>query len=207
MKSNFSAKVISGLIRDFKREQTRIAPALIMGLWGFSVKDREQTRYKNSGTKHEGKRIAEKTKQIEKKFVKKLSNVRLKIVINTACSKSNLKRTVVIQHQLVEVASGRFLADILMDNFLPQPVQSDRVSQRLAATLQGKGDRGVTDAEPLPIDRANGNAPVIRIHPCQLWYIRGDLALRVRLAFPIEVLYVLGETRPIGYDELVPERP
>lgn len=138
----------------------------------------------------------------------KLWNVKLKILINTTCSKNNnLKHTVVIQHQLVEVASGRFLADILMYHFLSQPVQSDRVSQRLAATLQGKRDRCVTDAESLPIDRADGNAPVIRIHPCQLWYIRGDLALRVRLAFPIEVLYVLGETRPIGYNELVSERP
>lgn len=94
-----------------------------------------------------------------------------------------------------------------MDHFLSQPVQSDRVRQRLAATLQGKWDRCVADAESLPIDRANGNAPIIRIHPCQLWYIGGDLALRVRLTFPIEVLYVLGETRPIGYNELVSECP
>lgn len=181
---------------------------MIMGLWGFSVKNHERikiTRIKhNVKADSRGKRIKN-----NKKFVKTEIETEMEIKdINTTRSKNkHLKHTVVIQHQLVEVASRRFLADILMDYFLSQPVQSDRVSQRLAATLQGKRNRGVTDAESLSIDRANGNAPVIRIHPCQLWYIRGDLALRVRLAFPIEVLYVLCETRPIGYNELVSERP
>jgi len=37
VKSNFSASVISGVTSVLSSVQTKMAPALIIGLWGFSV--------------------------------------------------------------------------------------------------------------------------------------------------------------------------
>ena len=69
-----------------------------------------------------------------------------------------------IQHELVEIPSGRFLPDILVNDFLAEPLERDCVGERLAAALQGERYRRVADAEPLAIDRADRHAPILRIH-------------------------------------------
>lgn len=112
-----------------------------------------------------------------------------------------------IQDELVEVPAAGLLADVLVHDLLAEALEGYGVGQRLAAALQGERYGRVADAEPLAVARADRDAPVLRVHARQLGYVRGDLALDVGLALPVEVLDVLGEAREVRDDELVPEGP
>lgn len=90
----------------------------------------------------------------------------LTIVCKGSEQSLDFRLTIMVEDQLVKVPSRRFLPNILVNHFLPKPVQGDGIGQRFAAALYGEGYRGIPYAEPLPIDRAHWDTPVLRIHPC-----------------------------------------
>lgn len=108
-----------------------------------------------------------------------------------------------IQHELVKVPSRRFLSNVLVHDLLAKSLEGYGIGQWFAAALQSEGYGGVADTETLTVYRADRDTPVFRIHSRQLWNVRGDFALGVGLALPVEVLDVLGEARKVRNYELV----
>lgn len=63
----------------------------------------------------------------------------------------------------------------------------------------------ISDGEPLTINRADCDSPVVGIHSSKLWNVRGDFAVGVALALPVNLFDVLGKTEKVGNNKLMTE--
>lgn len=118
-----------------------------------------------------------------------------------------MRALIIIENQFVEIASTRLLTHIGVHYVRTQLVQGNGVVQGFAAGLESEGYGDVTDGEPLAVDGADAHAPVVGVHARQLRDVACNLALRIGLAPPVELLDVLGEAGEVRDDKLVAEGP
>lgn len=65
----------------------------------------------------------------------------------------------------------------------------------------------VSYPEPLSVYSTDGYSPIVRVDSGQLWYVASYFSVRVALALPVNLLYVLVKSMKIRNDELVTKSP